>query len=982
MLERYVTTSKLKHCSAMETLVDWFYDSPMTISAQEYGSFYNLKNAAEVTSNDPGSVLNPNADEFEVKSESDLDTDSVWELSPHENSCPVDGYVYMNGDIGKLPSGAVFATTPEPGAPIGPATDYSTLNGAAEGAEGFVSPLDGISPVPSTAPSESSTIPLEQLKQMLSSQLEYYFSRENLANDAYLISQMDNDQYVPIWTVANFNQVKKLTKDIKLITEVLRESPNVQVDEEGIKVRPNHKRCIVILREIPDNTPLEEVKNLFNGENCPRLISCEFAHNSSWYVTFESDEDAQRAYRFLREEVREFQGRPIMARIKAKPMNRLPLPPVTNVKNGFRNTPPPPAVYDPTAFTPGQQRFVYSNGTPAPPGSVSFANQVHVYPYQQFYPGVLQAWPPASTPYYDIGSVFSVNGLAPQGTFKQAPYRTNPRPRNKQRNMSVQNHSQPHPHAQTTPHSQPPLQVQPPYHQSTSGSGEPNRDHVGTAGRSAAAPGSPQAQVKAQQRQAAHGDSSASRAALGHDGDNVSVGHAPGIMSGRTDAEDVNMVLRPSPATSVGNKDVLPPRHRRGRRKDEDLGPGAQQSQAGGTQRDALMSRGAQFDLEEAAFPPLPGLDSGAQSSKPVVAVEAPAVPLEAHWGENRLADVVKGTVKVKNVSSVLKEVTVSSAGPADGSESPRALSPHQTSQIVSSTDSIGNEATPASVTAAPVIGVSSEQHAEDDHAPIAVTPPPSPEKLVPAAVKCTMADKSTKTDESLLNGDLEPVCPTTTNAATMTTLISTTACDSPIRPTVSTTTSTSTNTSTGRVSVSASVSTSAHHVEKHSQSQQTKNEHVPKQPPTPPPPVELGGNPPRMSYAQVAQHHKEKLMREKQNEQDKSTSTTPISSSTSTQSVAVGTTSASGRVQPDTNSRREDHSRPDHRGDQRDRDHRDARYSGSSGGGSTRGPSNRSASYGNSSGPGGGSSQNQRRRTVPEQRPQFREFLGSRSPK
>lgn len=87
-----------------------------------------------------------------------------------------------------------------------------------------------------------------------------FFFRENLANDTYLLSQMDNDQYVPIWTVANFNQVKKLTKDIKLITEVLRESPNVQVDEEGQKVRPNHKRCIVILREIPDSTPLEDVK--------------------------------------------------------------------------------------------------------------------------------------------------------------------------------------------------------------------------------------------------------------------------------------------------------------------------------------------------------------------------------------------------------------------------------------------------------------------------------------------------------------------------------------------------------------------------------------------------------------------------------------------------------------------------------------------------------------------------------------------------
>lgn len=52
--------------------------------------------------------------------------------------------------------------------------------------------------------------------------LNLCYFRENLANDAYLLSQMDNDQYVPIWTVANFNQVKKLTKDIKLITEVLR----------------------------------------------------------------------------------------------------------------------------------------------------------------------------------------------------------------------------------------------------------------------------------------------------------------------------------------------------------------------------------------------------------------------------------------------------------------------------------------------------------------------------------------------------------------------------------------------------------------------------------------------------------------------------------------------------------------------------------------------------------------------------------------
>lgn len=47
-------------------------------------------------------------------------------------------------------------------------------------------------------------------------------SRENLSKDLYLMSQMDSDQFVPIWTIASMEGIKVLTTDMDLILDVLR----------------------------------------------------------------------------------------------------------------------------------------------------------------------------------------------------------------------------------------------------------------------------------------------------------------------------------------------------------------------------------------------------------------------------------------------------------------------------------------------------------------------------------------------------------------------------------------------------------------------------------------------------------------------------------------------------------------------------------------------------------------------------------------
>jgi hypothetical protein len=52
----------------------------------------------------------------------------------------------------------------------------------------------------------------------------------------------------------------------------------VEVDEEGLKVRPVNKRCIVIMREVAENTAAEEIKVGFKCKETLKEFFIFFAY--------------------------------------------------------------------------------------------------------------------------------------------------------------------------------------------------------------------------------------------------------------------------------------------------------------------------------------------------------------------------------------------------------------------------------------------------------------------------------------------------------------------------------------------------------------------------------------------------------------------------------------------------------------------------------------------------------------------------------
>ncbi|XP_076374214.1 uncharacterized protein LOC143258685 isoform X1 [Tachypleus tridentatus] len=579
---------------------------------------------------------------------------------------------------------------------------------------------------------------LQELKTMLQRQLEYYFSRENLAHDTFLVSQMDSDQYVPIITVANFNQVRRLTKDLKLIVDVLRESPNVEVDEAGEKVRPNYKCCVLILREIPENTAIKDIEALFSGTECPKFAKCEFVHNDSWYVTFDSDEDVQKAYRYLREEVRTFQGKPIMARIKAKPITRAPL--IPHYKNGLRYQNPiiPSVSGQQEPATPIQQQqqqwteqtqqgLPYTNEP-----SVPYGNQ-QVFP--PFYPPtMLQACAPATPSTFEFGTIFLMNGLPPQAVFKSlngnghhglhvSPGRSHKpqiyRNQHKHNSLGLEQ-KEAIPFVPSPPHGAAPM-----LNRGISGFGYLPYPYGNPYGL-----GMDMQDFFSYSKRYSHHN----KQGLGNlnpSSSNYGAKMSNRSSSGIKESIDPKITNQTKSSADLQGKDSLAKQqrnHPRRKRKEEmntKSEPRGGSNGSKGPDSKDIKPDSAKFDLEPASFPPLPGSQDSAVSDSDLF--------------ESRLSDVVKGTSKLSSGDSRIQVEGVSD----------------QTSAVIEDSHSLANGDLSQAILTPPASPVIDERPLSCNSLAEGVCPPhPEPKQATPDALS-THAEIETKPQSIVIHNSI-----------------------------------------------------------------------------------------------------------------------------------------------------------------------------------------------------------------------------------
>ncbi|KDR07137.1 la-related protein 1B isoform X2 [Zootermopsis nevadensis] len=115
-------------------------------------------------------------------------------------------------------------------------TDYTQVNsfGGASEQPAFMMPYFGTFYF-----DNSSYMHLDEptLKEYIRKQIEYYFSEENLLRDFYLRRKMDSEGYLPIKLIASFHRVYRLSTNIEVVCDAIRNSDVLEVNDYKVRTK-------------------------------------------------------------------------------------------------------------------------------------------------------------------------------------------------------------------------------------------------------------------------------------------------------------------------------------------------------------------------------------------------------------------------------------------------------------------------------------------------------------------------------------------------------------------------------------------------------------------------------------------------------------------------------------------------------------------------------------------------------------------------
>ncbi|KAJ9540796.1 hypothetical protein OSB04_027302 [Centaurea solstitialis] len=109
-------------------------------------------------------------------------------------------------------------------------------------------PPDSLRAMPFVAPLPPPmyfAVPDPQLHAKIVTQIDYYFSNENLVKDIYLRTNMDEHGWVPVSLIAGFKKVSYLTDNVQLILDAMRTSNIVEVQGDKIRRRNDWMKWIM-----------------------------------------------------------------------------------------------------------------------------------------------------------------------------------------------------------------------------------------------------------------------------------------------------------------------------------------------------------------------------------------------------------------------------------------------------------------------------------------------------------------------------------------------------------------------------------------------------------------------------------------------------------------------------------------------------------------------------------------------------------------